>query len=276
MTIWLRECDRVGLLTAEDEIELARRIAAGDEEARDRMARGNLRLVVAIARAFRGRGVAFEDLVCEGNVGLLIAVDRFDPARGVRFSTYASYWIKQAIVRHVRDHGSAVRIPSYMHDLLAKWRDASARLAGESGDPPSAEIVAASLGLAASKARCVQAAAKVRRVDSLDGRRAGGDADWCESNSAAEPRSHLPPLGVEMEDAEQAEADRRRLEAAIGRLDGRMAAVLRLRFGLGGGKPRTLKEIGAEVGISRERVRQVEEAALGGLREILEEAHRVA
>ncbi|MCA9264283.1 MAG: sigma-70 family RNA polymerase sigma factor, partial [Planctomycetales bacterium] len=158
---YLREINETGLLTAEDEKELARQIEDGDTRARDRMVRANLRLVVNIARGYTGKGLSLQDLIEEGNLGLLRAVEGFDPAMGTRFSTYASYWIKQSIKRALINSAKTIRIPAYMVELLSKWRRASTRLSEELGRTPTPEEVARVLGLAKKRLPIVKKAIKI-------------------------------------------------------------------------------------------------------------------
>src|SRR5438093_3611539 len=161
LEIYLREINKTPLLTAEQEKQLAYRIETGDLEARDQMARANLRLVVNIARSYAGRGLALHDLIEEGNLGLLRAVEGFDPSMNTRFSTYASYWIKQSIKRALVNTAKTIRIPAYMVELLAKWRRANAKLQDELGRPPTHEEVAKSLNLPKKKLSIIKKAIRV-------------------------------------------------------------------------------------------------------------------
>src|SRR6185312_6889078 len=158
---YLREINETSLLTAREEKELATRIGQGDTQARDRMVRANLRLVVNIARGYSGKGLGLQDLIEEGNLGLLRAVEGFDPAMGTRFSTYASYWIKQSIKRALINTGKTIRIPAYMVELLSKWRRATARLTEELGRTPTPEEIARVLGLAKKKLPIIKKAIKI-------------------------------------------------------------------------------------------------------------------
>src|SRR3989475_2191997 len=158
---YLREINETALLSADEEKQLAHRIEAGDGEARDRMVRANLRLVVNIARSYTGKGVGLQDLIEEGNLGLLRAVEGFDPNMNTRFSTYASYWIKQSIKRALVNTAKTIRIPAYMVELLAKWRRASAKLQDELGRPPTHEEVAMSLDLPKKKLAIIKKAIRV-------------------------------------------------------------------------------------------------------------------
>src|SRR5438876_1444963 len=158
---YLREINETPLLNAEEEKQLAYRIEAGDSEARDRMVRANLRLVVNIARSYTGKGLGLQDLIAEGNLGLLRAVEGFDPSMNTRFSTYASYWIKQSIKRAVINTGKTIRIPAYMNELLVKWRQATARLQDELGRPATQEEIAAYLKLPKKKLAIIRKAIRI-------------------------------------------------------------------------------------------------------------------
>jgi RNA polymerase primary sigma factor len=246
---YLCDISETPLLSAKEEEELARRIAQGDGEARDHLIRANLRLVVSIARRYRSRGLALEDLIAEGNLGLFRAAERFNPSRGARFGTYATWWIRHEIRLALVDTARRIRLPAYMAELLAKWRRASGMLQEELGCTPAEEDVAGRLGLSGRKASAA--------------RRAVRACGW----------EALPPSGGPIQDdsdSPQARLIRAeelgRVGAGLGELDSREAAVLRLRYGLGGEEPRTLKEIGERLGLTRERVRQIENGALERLR----------
>jgi RNA polymerase primary sigma factor len=250
---YLAEIDRTPLLTPAAERELAYRIAAGDAAARDRLVRANLRLVVRIARDYRGKGLSLEDLVAEGNLGLVRAAEGFDPAAGCRFATYASYWVKQSIRSALNKTGHAVRLPHYASTLLGQWRRAEAELRDELSRPPEREEVAGRLGLTPKQARVVARAEKAV----ASGRTGGAEADLGEF-VAGEWTAPDAPLA----DAD----DRRAALAAVERLGAREATILRLRFGLGGDEPATLQQVGDTLGLTRERVRQIERDALAALR----------
>jgi RNA polymerase primary sigma factor len=250
---YLREINETALLSAEEEHELAELIAEGDVLARDRMVRANLRLVVNIARGYTGKGLGLQDLIEEGNLGLLRAVEGFDPEVGTRFSTYASYWIKQSIKRALINSAKTIRIPAYMVELLSKWRRATARLNEELGRTPTNEEVARVLGLPKKKLPIIR---KAIRISNSTPQSDQTESGWSLGEMVMDERLKAP-------DEEMLDHDiLRHAMELLGDLEEREATVLRLRFGLGGDEPKTLKEIGAELGLTRERVRQIETEAL--------------
>ena len=250
---YLQEINETALLSANDEKELARRIAFGESAARDRMVRANLRLVVNIARAYTNKGLPLQDLIEEGNLGLLRAVEGFDPDMNTRFSTYASYWIKHSIKRALINTGKTIRIPAYMVELLTKWRRATAQLDEKLGRPPTQEEVAKELGLPKKKLSIVKEAIQLYTSTPQTDDDEGG---WQMSDMVADQRTKAPD--DDMLDADNLKHVYRILET----MDPREATILRMRFGLDDSEPRTLKEIGETLGLTRERVRQIESDVL--------------
>ncbi len=255
--VYLKEIGRVPLLTSEEEVDLAVRIMDGDEKAKKRLSEANLRLVVSIAKRYVGRGMQFLDLIQEGNLGLIKAVEKFDYTKGFKFSTYATWWIRQAITRAIADQARTIRIPVHMVETINKVKKVSSQLLHENGHEPSAEEIAERLDMSVDKVR------EILRV-------------------AQEPVSLETPIGEEEDshlgdfipdDDAPAPADaashtllREQLGEVLSTLTPREAKVLRLRFGLEDGRPRTLEEVGKEFDVTRERIRQIEAKALRKLR----------
>lgn len=253
---YLRDINEVPLLTAEEEKILGWRILNDNcPEARERMIRANLRLVVALAKRYTNRGLTFGDLIEEGNIGLIRAVEGFDPAQGARFSTYGSWWIKQAIKRALINAVQPVYIPAYMVELVAKWKQASRGLEEELGRQPSVQELAERLQLPMKKVRIIRNA--VRAVQS----RGRGPTDE-DGQSLALSSLLADTRGVQPDQEALLDDELRTIQQLLEAIDEREADVLRLRFGLDGRAPLTLKQIGAEIGLTRERVRQIEIHAL--------------
>ncbi|MGL4594983.1 MAG: sigma-70 family RNA polymerase sigma factor [Thermoguttaceae bacterium] len=258
---YLRDIHSTALLTHEDEIRLAEAISFGDMEARDIMVRSNLRLVVNIARGYSGKGLSLQDLIEEGNLGLLRAVEGFDPNMGTRFSTYASYWIKQSIKRALINSSKTIRIPAYMVELLAKWRKATIRLSEELTRSPTPEEIARSLGLPRKKLPIIK---KAMIINNLTQQSEQSESGFTLSDTIMDERTKSP------DEEFLANDNLAFVMRQIELMDVREATVLRLRFGLNDQEPLTLKEIGEHLGLTRERVRQIEIEALARLGESLE------
>lgn len=255
--VYLKEIGRVPLLTPEEEIELAIRIADNDEKAKKRLAEANLRLVVSIAKRYVGRGMQFLDLIQEGNLGLIKAVDKFDYTKGFKFSTYATWWIRQAITRAIADQARTIRIPVHMVETITKVKKVSSQLLHETGHDPSAEEIADKLEMPAERVREIMRIAQ--------------DPVSLETPIGEEEDSHLGDFIPDDDAPAPADAAslmllKEQLNEVLSTLTDREAKVLRLRFGLEDGRSRTLEEVGKEFDVTRERIRQIEAKALRKLR----------
>ena len=258
LQIYLQEINATPLLSAVEERELAARVAEGDPYARDHMVKANLRLVVNIARGYLGKGLSLEDLIEEGNLGLMRAVEGYDGEMETRFSTYASYWIKQSIRRSVMNNGKPIRLPAYMVSLLSKWRRATIVLTDRLGRTPTPEEIGKALRISKKK---IDIVAKAIQVNNLTPRTENSDDDggFIIDDVLTDDRVRAPDdLLGEADDLE-------RIFTRIGQLETREAAVIRMRFGLEPYAPMTLREIGENLGLTRERVRQLESLALSRL-----------
>jgi RNA polymerase primary sigma factor len=256
LQLYLREINTVPLLTAEEERELGWAIINDNcPKARERMIRANLRLVVAIAKNYANRGLPLTDLIEEGNIGLMRAVEGFDPAQGARFSTYASWWIKQAIKRALINATQPIHVPAYMVELIAKWKEASRKLEAQLGAPPSIQQLADAMQLPVRKIRIIKRAVKAFQNPAAPGVDLDGETIGL-SEVVADTRHGAPEDSILQND------ELFTLNRLLESIDEREAQILKLRFGLDGQEPLTLKEIADDVGISRERVRQIVDEAL--------------
>ena len=255
--MYLKEIGKVPLLTPEEEIALAKRMSEGDEEAKHRMTEANLRLVVSIAKRYVGRGMLFLDLIQEGNLGLIKAVEKFDYNKGYKFSTYATWWIRQAITRAIADQARTIRIPVHMVETINKTIRVSRQLLQELGHDPSAEEIAEEMNMPVEKVRDILKIAQ--------------EPVSLETPIGEEEDSHLGDFIPDEDASEPSEAAsfsllREQLEEVLGTLAPREKKVLELRFGIADGRTRTLEEVGKEFNVTRERIRQIEAKALRKLR----------
>ena len=255
--MYLKEIGKVPLLTAEKEVELAKRIEQGDDEARKQLTEANLRLVVSIAKRYVGRGMLFLDLIQEGNLGLIKAVEKFDYTKGYKFSTYATWWIRQAITRSIADQARTIRVPVHMVETINKMVRVSRQLVQEKGRDPLPEEIAKEMGITPEKVREIMKIAQ--------------DPVSLETPIGEEEDSHLGDFIPDEEALAPADAAayvllQEQLVDVLDTLTPREEKVLRLRFGLDDGRARTLEEVGKEFDVTRERIRQIEAKALRKLR----------
>ena len=255
--MYLKEIGKVPLLTATEEIELAKRMEAGDEYAKQKLCEANLRLVVSIAKKYVGRGMLFLDLIQEGNLGLIKAVDKFDWTKGYKFSTYATWWIRQAITRSIADQARTIRIPVHMVETINKLIRVSRQLLQEEGREPSPDEIAAEMGISVEKVREILKIAQ--------------EPVSLETPIGEEEDSHLGDFIPDEDAPAPAEAAafsmlKEQLVDVLGTLTEREQKVLKLRFGLEDGRARTLEEVGKQFDVTRERIRQIEAKALRKLR----------
>jgi RNA polymerase primary sigma factor len=262
LQLYLREIGQVNLLTPQEEIALAKRIKRGDKRAREHMIKANLRLVVKIARDYEGLGLPLLDLINEGNIGLMKGVERFDPGKGAKLSTYASWWIKQSIKRALANQSKTIRLPVHVVDKVAHIRRAEMKLREALDREPTDEEVADDLGLNARRVRQYREAS--RAPVSLDAP-VGDDESSRISEVVADPNAVTPFDRIVQE------TDTELVREVLATLSKRESEILTLRFGLEDGTPRTLEEVGEHFGLTRERIRQIQEQALRKLRSKMEE-----
>jgi RNA polymerase primary sigma factor len=258
--LYLREIGKIPLLNAADELALAQKVVAGDKKAKDKMAEANMRLVVSIAKRYSGRGLDFLDLIQEGNTGLLRAVEKFDPDKGFKFSTYATWWIRQAITRAIADQARTIRIPVHMVETINKLLRTQRRMTQELNREPTIEELAKELEMEPEK---VEYVIKIKQdITSLD---AGVGRDGEDEDSV---------LGDFIEDEDGATPEesatnqllKEQVQAILSTLSEREQKIVKMRFGLENGKSHTLEEVGQEFAVTRERIRQIEAKALAKLR----------
>src|SRR5216117_2549207 len=257
---YLREIGCFSLLTPQQEIELARKIKKGDREARERMINANLRLVVTIAHDYANLGLPLLDLISEGNIGLTKAVERFDPTKGAKLSTYAGWWIKQSIKRALANQSKTIRVPVHLADKLAKMRRVSLQMSDELGREPTDEELGEEIGIASGKV--AQLKSLGIRPTSLDA--AIGDDDSAEFSEIIRDEDAETPFEL-LRDKNLL----REMDGLLEVLDKREKKIIAQRFGLNGGKPKTLEDVGKDFGVTRERIRQLQNIALAKLRRAL-------
>ena len=258
--LYLREIGKIPLLSQEEELELAKKAAKGNKKAKDKMVEANMRLVVSIAKRYSGRGLDFLDLIQEGNTGLLRAVEKFDPDKGFKFSTYATWWIRQAITRAIADQARTIRIPVHMVETINKVLRATRKLTQELNREPTTLEVAKEMDMEPEKVEYVM---KIKQdIASLD-QSVGRDGDDEDSvlGDFVEDEERISP-----EDSAANQILKEQLATIISTLSEREQKIIKLRFGIGGGRPHTLEEVGAEFSVTRERIRQIEAKALSKLR----------
>lgn len=255
--IYMREMGQFSMLSADEEVKLARRIAEGDQSAKNELVEANLRLVVSLARHYQGCGLSYQDLIQEGNIGLIKAAEKFDVSKGFRFSTYASWWIKQALSRAIADQSRTIRIPVHMTENINKFKKTERELLSKLNREPKVKEIADAMGISEKQAKEIQS--YIVEPTSLDIQ--VGDDDDTTIGSFIEDTHFVNP-----ESAYIKESNGDVVNAVLDTLSDREANILRLRFGIGGKKAMTLKEVGKEYGLTRERIRQIEAKALRKLR----------
>lgn len=258
--LYLREIGKIPLLNPEEELELAHKVIAGDKRAKDKMAEANMRLVVSIAKRYSGRGLDFLDLIQEGNTGLLRAVEKFDPDKGFKFSTYATWWIRQAITRAIADQARTIRIPVHMVETINKLLRTQRRMTQELNREPTIEELGKELEMEPEKVEYVM---KIKQdITSLD---AGVGRDGEDEDSVLGDFIEADD-GIAPEESAASQLLKEQVQSILGTLSEREQKILKMRFGLESGKSHTLEEVGQEFAVTRERIRQIEAKALAKLR----------
>lgn len=258
--LYLREIGKIPLLTAEEESKLAKKIVKGDKKAKDKMVEANMRLVVSIAKRYSGRGLDFLDLIQEGNTGLLRAVEKFDPEKGFKFSTYATWWIRQAITRAIADQARTIRIPVHMVETINKVLRTTRKLTTDLNREPTIEEIAKELDMEIDKVEYVMRIKQdIASLDASVGR--DGDDEDSVLGDFVEDEERISP-----EDSAANQILKEQLASIISTLSDREQKIIKMRFGIGGERPHTLEEVGYEFSVTRERIRQIEAKALSKLR----------
>ena len=258
--LYLREIGKIPLLSPEEEAELAKQIVEGEQKAKDKMVEANMRLVVSIAKRYSGRGLDFLDLIQEGNTGLLRAVEKFDPEKGFKFSTYATWWIRQAITRAIADQARTIRIPVHMVETINKVLRTTRKLTTELNREPTTDEIAKGLDMEVDKVEYVMRIKQdIASLDASVGR--DGDDEDSVLGDFVEDEERVSP-----EDSAANQILKEQLASIISTLSDREQKIIKMRFGIGGERPHTLEEVGAEFSVTRERIRQIEAKALSKLR----------
>lgn len=268
LRVYLKDAGEVALLTPAEEIQLAKRIRRGDSAAREHMIRANLRLVVKIARDYDGMGMPILDLINEGNIGLMRAVERFDPRKGAKLSTYAAWWIKQAVKRALANQGKTIRLPVHLVDRLAKMRRVAMQLHEELGREPTDKELADAMGM--TRERVTELWDASHRPISLDAALNEGDDDTRLAEVVEDEQMSTAYENLEEQTVHSM------VREFVDHLEPREKTIIRYRFGLDGGPERTLEEVGTHFHVTRERIRQIQNVALGKLRKFIERRERVS